>query len=328
MERPCVRVSRERGETARQTLAEAGLIDRRFALESDGEWVYIPVRDPDAVPAEYTVCTREVTERDDQTLPEDDLSFSPTYERLGSLALLQESDPKRARAAADAIMASDLPIEGVLNRASPVMGTERVPEWEVLAGDTTETIHREYGATFLVDPTKVYFSPRLATERERVISQVSAGECVFDMFAGAGPYAVRAAMAGATVVAADINPAAVRYCRENARRNDVEDQVTVIEGDVREVAETYVDWADRLVMNLPHSAAEFLDTAATLAGEVCRVHYYDIQPADAPFDVGEAAIRTAFEPEYTVTIATRREVRSYSPTEVNVCLDVDLEQRH
>jgi len=100
--------------------------------------------------------------------------------------------------------------------------------------------------------------------------------------------------------------------------------VTAICGDVREVADEYEGWADRLVMNLPHSAEEFLDTAVTLASDNCVVHYYDFQHEDDPYGPGERAIRAAAEPEYDVTVETRHTVRSYAPHELNVCLDVRL----
>jgi tRNA (guanine37-N1)-methyltransferase len=121
----------------------------------------------------------------------------------------------------------------------------------------------------------------------------------------------------------DLNPVAVEYLRENAERNGVADRVTAIEGDVRNV-EGYDDWADRLVMNLPHSADGFLDTAVALAGEDCTLHYYDIQHEDDPFGPGERAIREAAGEEYAVEVLERREVRSYAPHELNVCLDVRL----
>ncbi|MFC6726057.1 SAM-dependent methyltransferase, partial [Halobium palmae] len=126
------------------------------------------------------------------------------------------------------------------------------------------------------------------------------------------------------VVGVDLNEAAVAYLRENAARNGVADRVTAVQGDVREVAPDYADWADRIVMNLPHSADEFLDAAVTVAGDDCTLHYYDIQHEDDPFGPGEAAIRAAAEPEYEVEVATEHVVRSYAPHELNVCLDVRL----
>ncbi|HKJ60313.1 MAG TPA: class I SAM-dependent methyltransferase family protein [Halobacteriales archaeon] len=327
MKRPCVRVAREEGEATRSRLADADLLDREWAIGREGDELFLPVVDPDAIPADLEVVDHEVEPRETQTRPEDLLDFEPTYERLGDLVLLYEEDDDRAREAAEAIVASDLTARAVLNRASKVKGDTRVREWEELAGNGTETVHREYGCEFVVDVARVYFSPRLATERHRVVEQVGSGERAFDMFAGVGPFAIPMAKRGAEVVATDVNEVAIEYLEENARRNGVEERVTAICGDVREVAPDYAGWADRVVMNLPHSADEFLDVAVELAGDECTLHYYDIQHEDDPFGPGEAAIREAVGEAFEVEVLNRRVVRSYAPHEVNVCLDVRLERK-
>ncbi len=345
MDVPCVRVPQTEGEAARRALADADLLDGRFEITGDGDHLYVPVVDPDAVPPEYDVVSHDAPARESQTTPADILGTEPSYERLGDIVILDEDDPERAREVADAVVASDIPVRTVVNRASKVKGDLRVRDWEVLAcaggaeagdgdaepGDAessrpcTETVHREYGYEYLLDIATVYFSPRLATERHRVAEQVEAEERAFDMFAGVGPFVVPFAGAGAEAVGVDLNEAAVEYLRENACRNGVEERVTAIHGDVRDVAPDYADWADRAVMNLPHSADEFVDAAVTLAGDDCTLHYYDIQHEDDPFGPGEAAIREAAEPEgYDVSVETERVVRSYAPHELNVCLDVHL----
>jgi tRNA (guanine37-N1)-methyltransferase len=326
----CVRVPTSEGEATRKTLAERGLLDHDHEITADAGTLYIPVTDPAAVPERFEVVEGDVPARETQTMPADILGFEPSYERLGDVVILDEDDDERARRIAEAIAKSDLRVRTVVNRASKVKGELRVREWDVLVGDSTETVHREYGHEFRLDIAAVYFSPRLATERHRVVSQVAAGERVIDMFAGVGPFAVPMASRGADVVACDLNPVAVEYLRENARRNGVEERVRAVEGDVRDLVDDYAGWADRLVMNLPHSASEFLDTAVALAGEECVLHYYDIQHEDDPFGPGEAAIREAVEAAdaaYDVAVETERIVRSYAPHEYNVCLDVRLTAR-
>jgi len=324
---PCVRVPREDGERARRRLAESDAIDDDHEIVVEDGWLYLPVADRGVVPAEFEVVERTAPERTTQQTPADLLDEEPSYERLGDVVVLDEDDSERAAAVARAVVESDLPVETVLNRASKVKGELRVRDWEVLVGESTETVHREYGHEFALDLAAVYFSPRLATERHRVVEQVADGERAFDMFAGVGPFAIPMATRGAEVVAVDLNPVAVEYLRANAERNGVADRVTAIEGDVREVADEYTDRADRLVMNLPHSADEFLDTAVALASDDAVVHYYDIQHEDDPYDPGETAIRAAAEPAYEVTVETRHTVRSYAPHEYNVCLDVRLRRR-
>ena len=330
---PCVAVERERGESVRERLADADVLDGDHEIAVDGDTIYIPVVDPEAVPADLdaSIVERDAAERDRPLTPAEILGYEPSLERLGDIVIVDEDDDGRAREIADAVMASDVPCETVLNRASPIEGELRVRRWDVLAGTDTETVHREYGHEFLLDVAEVYFSPRLATERHRVIEQVDAGESVVDMFAGVGPYAVPMAARGADVVACDLNERAVEYLRENAARNGVADRVTAVAGDVRDLvgggggdAVDDADAADRLVMNLPHSADEFLDTAVALAGEECVLHYYDIQHEDDPFGPGTRAIRAAAGDEYAVDVETERVVKSYAPHEYNVCLDVRL----
>lgn len=334
MTAPCVRVDREDGEATRQALVAEGVLDgdRQIAVE-DGD-LYVPITDPESVPAEYEVVDRDTGERDRQETPADVLGEEPTYERLGEIVVIDEDDPERAKEVADAIVSSDVPCQTVMNRASKVQGEFRVRDWEVLAGDGTETTHREYGHEFRLDVATVYFSPRLATERHRVIEQVDADEQVIDMFAGVGPFAVPMATRGADVIGVDANPEAVRYLRENAERNGVADRATAINADVREIVDGvedadnsavragFRDAADRLVANLPHSADEFLDTAVALAGDECVLHFYDIQHEDDRFGPGERAIREAAGDEYDVSVETCHTVRSYAPHELNVCLDV------
>ncbi|MFC7177396.1 class I SAM-dependent methyltransferase [Halosegnis marinus] len=324
---PCVRVRPQAGEATRQALAERDLLAEAYDITVADGWLYLPVADADAVPAEYEVVPFDAERRQTHTLPADILGFEPSLERLGRIVVLDEDDDARAREIADAVMASDLPCDTVVNRASKVKGEYRVREWDVLAGNGTETVHTEYGTEFLLDIAEVYFSPRLATERHRVVEQVEADEHAFDMFAGVGPFAVPMAKRGTDVVACDLNPVAVEYLRGNAERNGVAERVTAREGDVREIATDYEGWADRVVANLPHSASAFADTAVALAGDDCVVHLYDIQHEDDPFAAGKRALREAAGEEYEVRTETERVVRSYAPHEVNVCLDARLVRR-
>jgi len=341
MDVPSVAVAREAGEATRTALAEAGALDDDHEIAIEDGRLYIPVTDADAaadavaaLDCDTEMTTHDLPVRQGIQTPADILGFEPSVERIGDIVVIDEDDPDRAATIGEAVIDADLPARSVLNRASKIKGELRVRDWEVVAVDNdaavgddltpTETVHREYGHEFCLDLAAVYFSPRLATERHRVVEQIEPDEQVLDMFAGVGPFAIPAASRGASAVAVDLNETAVGYCRENARRNGVVDAVTAVAGDVRGVADDYDGWADRLVMNLPHSANEFVATAVELAGEECVLHYYDIQHEDDPFGPGIEAIKSAAEPAYTVSVETQHIVRSYAPHELNVCLDVRL----
>ena len=156
---PCVRVPREAGEATRKRLAERGVLSDTHEIAVEDGDIYIPVSeaaDLEALGEAFDVVERDAERRESQTLPADSLGFDPSYERLGDIAIIDEDDDERARAVADAIVASDLPVETVVNRASPIEGELRVRQWDLLAGEDAETVHREYGCAFELDLERVY----------------------------------------------------------------------------------------------------------------------------------------------------------------------------
>lgn len=101
--------------------------------------------------------------------------------------------------------------KSVFMKKSEIKGVIRVREMEHIAGvDVSETIHKEYGSKICLDVRKVYFSPRLATERKRILDDVIDGEVILDMFTGAGPFVVNICRnRNVFIYAVDINPDAI-----------------------------------------------------------------------------------------------------------------------
>ena len=138
MDAHCVRVDRERGEEARRALAEADLVAEDVEIVADDGEIYIPVVDPESVPDEYDLVVRDLPERSLPEMPADILGYDPSYERLGNVVILDEDDPERAHEIAAAVDESALPVETVLDRASKIKGEQRVRDWTVLLGESTD----------------------------------------------------------------------------------------------------------------------------------------------------------------------------------------------
>src|SRR5918999_5974269 len=70
-------------------------------------------------------------------------------------------------------------VKSVFLQTSPVEGEYRIRKLELLAGDSkTVTEYREHGCRFIVDLSKVYFSPRLSTERLRIAKKIEDNEVI------------------------------------------------------------------------------------------------------------------------------------------------------
>ena len=128
--------------------------------------------------------------------------------------------------------------KAVLNKISKLEGEHRVADFELLLGESTETFHRENGYTYKLDVKKVFFNPRLYSERKRVASKITSGEKIIVPFAGVGPFVLPAAGKGAKVFAVEINPEACACLKENLRINRLEKKVTVIQGDFEKIFQT------------------------------------------------------------------------------------------
>jgi tRNA (guanine37-N1)-methyltransferase len=311
------------GESTRVTLDSLGILNHDYKILSHEGHLYIPITKDGTPPSGMDIVYMDLLPNKTRLLPSDLLPFKITYEQLGDIILLDEPDAHQATAATIALLASDISFKTILNKASEIQGNTRVRKWSILSGNSTETIHKEYGFEFLVDISKVYFSPRLATERKRIVDQVVPKEKVFDMFSGIGPFTVPIASKGAIVTATDINDLAIDYLLKNISKNNVEQNVTAHNNDVRNVANDYSNWADRIIMNLPHSANDFLDVAFNIAGKKCILHYYSISELDDPFTADISALHNVGQ-EHEVTILNEKIIRSYSPHQVHICIDALL----
>jgi tRNA (guanine37-N1)-methyltransferase len=216
---------------------------------------------------------------------------------------------------------------------SPVEGDYRLREFVHLAGEPrSETLYREHGCVFRVDIRRVYISPRLSYEHERIAKLVRPGEVVINMYAGAGLFSIIAAKHAKPriVYSIDINPDAYRYMVENIRLNRVEDRVVAILGDAsRVVPERLKGTADRVLMPLPEKALEHLGAALQgLRGGRGVLHVY--LHVDTPRGVDprrraeELLVERLAGLGYGSRILGSRVVRTVGPRKSQVVVDVEV----
>ena len=171
----------------------------------------------------------------------------------------------------------------VFYQSSPVEGDFRIRNLELLAGENkTQTEYKEFGCRFLVDVEKVFFSPRLSTERNRISDLVKDGEIVINMFGGIGMFSIMAAKKKkCTVYNIDINPDAARLCEKNISLNKLTGNVISLHGDASQIIKEKLEGkGDRVLMLLPERSDEFLDSAIYATKKNATLHYYSHIHAD------------------------------------------------
>lgn len=272
---------------------------------------------------------KDLKEALDDVLTEDELEeVGTSFDVVGDIAVIKLSDSllEKKEIVGEALMEVHGNVNTVLLQTSPVEGEYRTRDLEVIAGEEkTETIHKEYGCSFKVDLDKVYFSPRLAHERQRISQKVEEGEIVNNMFAGAGCYSILIAKQGnpEKVYSIDKNETAVKYMKENIRINKVGETVVPIQGDAREAIEEHLQRvSDRVLMPLPEFARDFLVAAfKSLKPEGGIIHFYDYGEEPELFKPSfDFANRVAGRRD--LEIKEKRVVRSYAPNIYHIVLDL------
>jgi len=232
----------------------------------------------------------------------------------------------------EAILETNKRLKTVLAKSGAVEGIFRIRKFEVIAGQSkTETIHKEHGCVYHVDVAKAYFSPRLSTEHNRVASQVNEGETIVDMFTGVGAFSILIAKRHENVkaYAIDVNPEAIRYLEKNIVANRVQEKVIPILGDIREVVKKQlVGVADRVIMNLPEKAIEYVDVACdALKFEGGIMHYYEFARAPNPLETAKVRLTEAVKKANRTIekVLSAKTVRATAPFEWQVVVDAQIQ---
>jgi len=262
-------------------------------------------------------------------IPKGKLGFLRTgFDIVGDIAIIEiprELESKKL-VIAKALAKTQPHIRAVARKLSEREGKFRLRELELLVGKGTETVHKECGCSYKLDVAKAYFSPREATERQRISGQVKPRETVMVFFAGVGPFAIIIAKKSkpSKVYAIELNPDAVRYMKENVRINGVQEKVEPILGDVKTLARRYYGKCDRVVMPLPKEGYRFLGEAfSCLKPKGGVIHFYSYAHEDDLYSEAEGIVKKAAQKSgRKIKILGKRKVLPYGPRVFKICLDI------
>lgn len=334
----CLKVPKGKGEQVRKKLLEGDMLDITLKVRRENDHILFPVISERAASLGYDLEEEDFEQReladtdykDMVEVPEDLRSLLPTsFDMVGEVAIIKIPDqllPYKERIGLALRKAFPRLTTVALDKG--VKGELRVRDLEVIAGGPgTETIHTEYGIKLLVDPSKTYFNPRLSNERFRVAKLVREGEVVIDMFAGVGPFSIMIARHASpkAVYAIDLNRDAVEYLRRNIELNRAL-TVKPIQGDARDEIRK-LPQADRIIMNLPHSAREFLRDALMHLRPNGTIHLYQICDRGEFEDLAESIIDEADGMGFNISLARLEELKTYSPSMSVYALDLLLLER-
>jgi tRNA (guanine37-N1)-methyltransferase len=291
----CAKVPLRQAEKIRKYLAEKGLLEEGYKPSRTKTSVCFPITSRGGIAGKFrNIAFGDADfEKAPSKAQKQARNTIGSYDIVGDIAIVEipKNLQKGRKRIAKSILSMHKNISTVLMKKGGHEGTYRLQKLELIGGAAKrETLHREHGCLLRLDVEKVYFSPRLSTERKRIASQVKKGESVLVMFSGCGVYPIiisKNSRAG-EIYGVEINPTAHRYALGNAGLNRA-GNVVLLKGDARKVVSKLKKRFDRIVMPLPKDAGDFLETAFLAAKKGSIIHLYGFfeerRKGDLPSDV-------------------------------------------
>jgi len=335
-------------EKVRPTLRILGILDPEYEPRVEGDYIFVPaIRNAyssnlDKIPIMTEIVQRQLKLRKRRPkdlrdalsaiLPKEVLrDFRRSFDIVGDTVIIEPTDIMKIHRSqmVEALRSIHPNIRMILAKTSPISGEERIASYETWFGEgPTETIHKEHGCTYLLDMTKVFFTPRLSTERKRVASLVGQGEAICDLFAGIGPFSILIAKTqiSCKVFACDINPAAYEYLSRNVSLNKVASRVKPFLGNARALASSRLKrTADRVIMNLPKGAELYLDAALDALSEkggVIHLYLFRSEQEDGKRRVDQITSEMCGLGASDVQVLLHKKVREVAPFLYNEVVDL------
>jgi tRNA (guanine37-N1)-methyltransferase len=282
-------------------LVQKDLMDKEYRPFKEKDFLYFPLKKKFRIASkeisfvqkqlEQSAQSKSLREQLKDTLTTSEMNLLQTaHDIIGTIAILEipQELEKKEKLIAKTLLDNNKNVHTVLKKAAAHQGVFRTQKLKYLIGKKTkETVYKENGVMIKLDVEKVYFSPRLSNERLRIAQQVKKNENVLVMFSGAAPYPLVIAKLAEPkqILGIEINPQGHKYGLENVKLNKFKN-IDLICGDVKKIIPQLQKknsrlTFDRIIMPLPKTADEFLDTTLSVARKGTIIHFYDFLAEDA-----------------------------------------------
>ncbi len=247
------------------------------------------------------------------------------FDIVGAIAIIEVPTHASGKKAAKKIMRQHKHIKSVYRKIGGHEGKLRIQKLKHIYGEKrTVTIHKENRVLLNLDVAKTYFSPRQATERKRIFSQIKKPEAVLVMFSGIGPFTIEIAKntPALEVYGVELNEIAHNFAVENAKLNTVESKVKLFCGDVRKIVPKLREKFDRIIMPLPKGAEAFLGVAFATAKKGAVIHFYDFEKEeDIPGESIGKVKKAAAAAKKKIRVLATIKCGQLAPRAYRVCVD-------
>ncbi|MGC8562414.1 MAG: class I SAM-dependent methyltransferase [Thermoplasmata archaeon] len=243
--------------------------------------------------------------------------FHQNYESIGrAMIIRRENLFRKEEEYFGRLMLSSFKLWAVY-RYTGIRDYKRIPEVRLISGIHTEVVQREDGTLYKMDPEKVMFSKGNKRERHILAEMVHEDETVLDMFSGIGYFSIPVSFKVKRIYSCEINPDSFHYLLMNMRMNGVRNMVPML-GDSYSIP--MKEFSDRIIMG-HFDSHKYLQKAFLYLKREGKIHLHALARRGDYASLVEKYGNYEF-----VSGVNVRKVKSYSPSQDHVVLDLDVKK--
>jgi len=330
----------QNAQTVKEFLLKRNLIHQEYLVVKEMGFIYFPITKSAKVPKAKIVNTKFQFPRKagsltieellkTKLLPQELAIIPKSQEIVGQIMILEipEELISKEKIIAQSYLQINKNIDTVVKKDHIHTGEYRLRKVKILAGkNSKETIHQESGIKIKLHLERTYFSARTSHERLRIAKQVKPGENIMVMFSGAGPLPLILAhkTPARHITGIEINPLAHQYALQSIELNNLQDKITLLEGDVRERLPQLNQIFDRIAMPLPKTGEEFLDVALPKLKKKGILHLYAFLAENEIATHGKKVKEICTQLKHPVRIMRAVKCGQFSPRVFRICFDLKM----
>ncbi len=335
-----IKVKLKDAEKLKQYLSTNSLLNRSMKHFKEGDHIVFPITGKGDLSRRFRnakisdFAFEEIKRKEPKKellsrLTQDELKKLKTaFDTIGDIAIMEVDEllERKEKLIAQYIMSQNKNIKTVLKKVGHHKGEFRTQDMAYVAGvEKKVALCKENNVLLELDVEKVYFSPRLANERKRIAKQVRKGEEILVMFSGAAPYPVVLGKntEAKEIIGIELNPEGHKWGLLNVAKNKLKN-VFLYNIDAKDAPKLKKRF-DRILMPLPKSAEDFLDSALSCAKKGTVIHFYDFLreeniPDEAVGKIDSACKRNGRKYRIIETVRCG----AHAPRTFRVCVDFEI----
>lgn len=335
-----LKVVLSQAEKLKKFLLEKELYDKNYKPHKTTNHIFFPVikkiKLPSTIHATYEeiLLNKSKKEVNYKKLIKSKLSktefheLPSSYDVIGDIIIIEIKEDliKHEKLIGSALLKTHKNIKTILKKSGIHSGEFRTQQLKYVAGENKKvTEYKENNVNIKLDVEKIYFSPRLSTERKRIYQLIKPNERVLVMFSGSGvyPIVISKNTQSKKIVGIEKNPLAHKYAEENIKLNKL-NNIELFIGDVKDIIPKLTEKFDRILMPLPKGAEIFLDLAFKVSKKGTIIHFYDFEH-ESELKKGEEKVENAcIQNKIKCKILKTIKCGQYSPGKFRICIDFQI----